>query len=630
MTTTTNMKNTLISLAMLKVQMDDQGQTYIDYFVPYFLQVFKQQFNKVDKQNTEVVFEKTQNDIKEIYGLEIPENVVELIIKRIIKSKLGVLKKENHKYFIVNVENIPGREGFALAERSIITVCNALVEFSKGKPLEFQNIEEAFEAILEFLSEFPIETLENIQKNSALPEFSHRNNKRIVLTALFIQHLNSHDTENYNNFSSIVKGYMLTNVLLCLDITEQNAKIRTCFYIDTPLVLSCLGFNGKARKKSTKELFELILKLGGELCVFSHTAEETQQIIAYYVNRSDTSHNTRRQELSTSDIVIIQEDFENLLNREKIKIKQTPTAANHKKSHKYQIDETKLERMLQEEIAYTGNKAHEYDAKSVAAIHLLRRGDIHYKLEQVPSLITDNKKLVKTIIKFEQENDIGGRCSAITSFMATNLLWLKKPMALPDLPMQTVIAQSYSLLDNPDLWEKFLQKINQLKEKGNITEAEFEYLRGSESVVEKILTEETLGDSSRLESDQKVYKICEEAKRKITRAAKREITRAAKREITQEAKRKITQEAMEKVAVVEKELSDIKKNHHAVSISIARVATIISYAVLAALLFILQYFLQETIITVFVTILSITGLCTYKKIHKFCKNRILSVLNRAQ
>lgn len=294
MANTDSMKNTLVCLAMLKVQMDEQKGVYVDYFVPYLLQIIKQQFDS-DNQNTELDSCDIQNNMEDMYGLKLPINVIELILKRIAKSYRRVLKKENLKYYIVNVEDIFNQdENFAAAERGAIAVCNALVEFSKDKPLPFQNIEEAFEAILEFLSEFSIETLANIQKNSALPELSHRNDKRIVLTALFVQHLSNNDTENYNNFSNIVKGYMLTNILLCLDITEQEAKIHTCFYIDTPLILSCLGCNGEARKKPIKELFALILKLSGKLCVFSHTVEEVQGVLASFCNHDDTFSNTKR------------------------------------------------------------------------------------------------------------------------------------------------------------------------------------------------------------------------------------------------------------------------------------------------------------------------------------------------
>lgn len=602
---TGSMKNTLVTLAMLKVQIDEQKEVYVDYFVPYFLQGIKQQYHANNK-HTELDFNETLEYIQSKYGLKIPLDVMELIIKRITKLHSKILKKETHKYFIVNVEDIPNQDtNFSGAERSITAVCNALVEFSKDRPLQFQNIEEAFEAILEFLSEFSIETLKNIERNNALPELSHRNNKRIVLTALFIRYLSEHDTENYNNISNIVKGYMLTNVLLCLDITEQGARINTCFYIDTPLILSCLGFNGETNKKQIKELFELILKLGGKLCVFSHTLEEVQNVIAFCGNPVDTPAYIKKQELTTTDILSIQGNLEDRLKKEEIKIVQTPTVANQKNSYQHQIDELELGNRLKQEIKYSGQKSHEYDAKSVVAIHLLRRSKVHYKLEQVPSLITKNAKLVSTVAKFEHDNNIGGRCSTITNFMATNLLWLKKPMESPDLPMQTVIAQSYSLLDSPGLWEKFLQKAEQLQQKGGITKEEIQYLRGNEGIIQGIVSEATLGDQDELGDEQKVF------------------------EITEKAKRKITQEAVDRTAAVEEKLSSTSEIVRKLSDFIAHVFTISSYATLGVLLLITQPVFPD-LASILIAILSVAGFLTYKIVCKFWKKKIANFVNNAK
>lgn len=612
MTNTNFRKNALVCLAMLKVQMDQQQGSYVDYFIPYFLQILKKQFDS-DNQNTELDFPDIQSSMESMYGLKLPIHVIELIIKRIAKSNPLVLKKENFKYCIVNVEDISNQdENFSAAERGTTAVCNALVKFSQDKPLPFNNINEAFEAILEFLSEFSIEAIANIQKNSALPELSDRNDKRIVLSALFVQYLSNNDTENYNNFSNIVKGYMLTNVLLCLDITEREAGIHTCFYIDTPLVLSCLGLAGEARKKPIKELFALILKLNGKLRVFSHTVEEIQGVLASYGKCGDTYSNERRHNLTTSDIVVIQENLEETLKKEKIKIEQTPTATNKRRLYKYQIDESKLENILKEKIHYRGQKAHEYDAKSVAAIHLLRRGKVHYQLEQVPSLVTDNTKLVATATEFERKNNLAGRCSAITSFMVTNLLWLKNPMESPDLPMQTIIAQSYSHLDNPELWDKFLQKAEQLQQSGSITKEEVQYLRGSERILQGIVSEATLGDSGDLENKQIVSAICEEAKRKITR------------------------KAMDRAAIAEGKLSIEKKKVLTLSACVAHVLTIMFYVLLALLLEFLfvpamEYFspaTQSVINTI--RIIAAGSTLTYKEVYKFCTNKILNWRNSAK
>ena len=55
--------------------------------------------------------------------------------------------------------------------------------------------------------------------------------------------------------------------------------------------------------------------------------------------------------------------------------------------------------------------------------------------------------------------------------MVTNLLWLRKPIETPELPMQIVFAQSYVLRgDDTKLWDTFLQNLEKMKEKGDLVQ----------------------------------------------------------------------------------------------------------------------------------------------------------------
>ncbi len=60
----------------------------------------------------------------------------------------------------------------------------------------------------------------------------------------------------------------------------------------------------------------------------------------------------------------------------------------------------------------------------------------------------------------------------------TNLLWLKKPTAAPDLPRNRVIADCYAATQPSDrLWRAYLDEIQKLEARGDITEEDYYLLR---------------------------------------------------------------------------------------------------------------------------------------------------------
>ena len=397
-------KTTLVSLAMLNTYMDRYNENYIDYFNPYFLQIIKKEFD-IKKTKIELDFEKIQGDVKSQYGLEIPLQTIGLIIKRIAIKYTSILKKDNieeqDKYFIISAEGIADNtEKIEEKRKSIIILSEALYEFSQNHILKFRDIEDAFQSILAFLSEFPVEILSHIQNSTILPKTCDRNPQKIVLISLFIEHLNDNDKENYNNFSDLVKGYMLTNALLCtnlntnsLDSHRKNRTINARFYIDSPVFLDFIGLgrSGKIGKKSIEELFSLIKNLGGRLCMFTHTVKEIKNILSNLIDFYDK----RPTYAPRSQIVETFENLEMKIKNKQITIVYTPTVAKNNRPDllQYQIDEARLEEKLKNEMEgdYKDRNAAGFDTRSIVGIHLLRqqnKNTENFQIEHTSSLIT--------------------------------------------------------------------------------------------------------------------------------------------------------------------------------------------------------------------------------------------------
>lgn len=86
----------------------------------------------------------------------------------------------------------------------------------------------------------------------------------------------------------------------------------------------------------------------------------------------------------------------------------------------------------------------------------------------------------------------------ITDIALTNILWLKKPLRMPDLPIKRVIADTYAAIHpSDDLWHSFLKEIDKLRELGEISQDDALLLRHSIEC-KQILMDKTLGDEHAL------------------------------------------------------------------------------------------------------------------------------------
>jgi hypothetical protein len=87
-----NSSETLSSLAMLKVNADTQGRDYLDYIVPFICYV-------LDRHRPQhVVDSAVRLLLKNEFGLDLPVQAVELVLRRLAKRKL--LKREHNRYHI--------------------------------------------------------------------------------------------------------------------------------------------------------------------------------------------------------------------------------------------------------------------------------------------------------------------------------------------------------------------------------------------------------------------------------------------------------------------------------------------------------------------------------------------------
>jgi hypothetical protein len=277
----------------------------------------------------------------------------------------------------------------------------------------------------------------------------------------------------------------------------------------------------------------LLKDVGSRVVCFSHTLQETENLLLasaqmLTARSTDGRHSNEIISYAISrgqgrtylemKAVRVESDLQNL----GISVRDAPD---------YQVrttcDETRMEEVLQAVVGYLRPETRLYDVKSLTAIWRLRGGRSQRNLESARAIfVTSNGNLVRASKQFFEEvpNGLQVPVCALDSQLGT-LVWLKQPMAAPDLPKRQIIADCVAALEPGNrLWQRFLEVVDQTREAGGVSEEDYATLRYTVSA-RRALVEETLGDEGAL-----------------TIGSVDDILRRAKAAMTQEAQERVRAE----------------------------------------------------------------------------------------
>ena len=352
-------KNTLTSLAILKVNVD-HGRDYLEYLRPFILQVL------VKHTPEPITDDVVSRLILQDFGLAIPNRVVEIVLRRIGRSRFI-----ERKYGIYRITSeVPDPQIYirmAEAERHITAVVEDLKNFSVGTTNPIVTDDAAITAICAFLSEFDITCLRSYLRGSAIPTPQGNHGRDIVLVSDYVQYLRRTAPVRFDSLMVLVQGHMLANALTCPDLrdTQSNFKNVT-FYVDTPVLVRATGAEGDDKRTAALELFSLVRSLGGKVAIFSHSREELQRVIQGAANflenpdgRGAIVLESRRRGTTRSDLLLLAEKLDDLISAANIDVEDTPSYIQE-----FQIDETVFEKVLGDEVSYYNPRARQYELRA--------------------------------------------------------------------------------------------------------------------------------------------------------------------------------------------------------------------------------------------------------------------------
>lgn len=479
----TNTSQSVISLAILKVNWDIVHRDYLENFVPILAECIR--LLPDDVVSTPVI----QSALKEKFGLRIPHNSINSILRRV--QKRGYIRAENRAY--KRDVNKLAQLNFNVVQQKVLrmheSVIQHLIRFCAERFEIKWTLDEAENAFQSYIEENQLSIIEYSKEFSPLiPSQEPRVKGAKYIVGVYIQYLQEGFLSDFEYVETIVKGNMLANAIFLADSGQSGRKFRkTEVFFDTSFLIFALGHAGEVRKDPCIELINMLYENGAALKCFRHTLEEIIGVLeacAYRLRRGQLRESygpsieyflMTGQTASDIELLIInlEKDLESL----RIQVVEKPPYVPE-----YLIDEKKLTEILETNIPYHNPQAPQRDVDSVSAIMRLRRGSDYYYVEECRAIfITTNNALVKLSRDFFYEDSAPTSVPpCMPDYLLTNLLWIKKPLDAPDLPRKRIIADYYAATQPEEhLWRKYLAEVEKLKQSGRVTSDDYFLLRYS-------------------------------------------------------------------------------------------------------------------------------------------------------
>ncbi len=516
----------LVSLAIVKVNWDKSRRGYADSFAP-FVAV------GLDAAGANSSVGSVRDRVARDFGIQLPENVVLNVLERARRN--GLARAEARRLFSptegatkLSAEVTQERARLARRRNRLIEVFISDAE-EAGTALTPGDAERI---LLHFIELHSSPLLAGILRGDLTGVPKPESETEEFLAARFIVGTLEREPEVAEYLGDVVKGSMLAASLYSTTPGDVERKFRaTTLYLDTPLLLKALGHEGERAAVPVLETVSLARASGAQLACFEHSVREIEGVLH---GVADVLATGRRPPAvrgvlshyltvgaSSSDLLEHVGSIEQRLHDIHVRVLERPP---HERE--VTVDELALRAALTDKVHYSSGAAVDHDIDSLTAIYRLRRGKRVEQIERCGALlVTDNTGLVGASSRFFKANESGGVAPAILDHNITTLLWAKASQSAPELPLNQIVADAYALLNpGPAMWRAYMDQIDQLRRRGEVSSDEVTQLRFSMEAHRAVVAG-TGGDSTRLTKSVVIDAL--EASRRAASEPEREARRSA-------------------------------------------------------------------------------------------------------
>jgi hypothetical protein len=493
----------LVSLALLKTNMDSNDQDVLDLLLP--LASYAAHKARLANPFSSGILAK---EIESHLGLRLPERAVQLLLKRL--QRLGHATRNKSEYTVTlwpgDLETIEDRaRSFRDKEDRVV---QNLAQFAQSMHARNWTIEDARRALEGYIDEYSIDCIQAHEGASPLPVQGKSPRNSHFVVSSYGNRISTDDPILFDFLIDVVKGRMLTNAVLGSDLVDRKQTFKgTQLALDTPLLIRLTGLEGEDASRLATDVVKLAAKAGATWIAFSHTLDEADGILRSVERGLDESSNAvgygdvflfaKRSGWQPSDITLRRAQLPDTLEARGIQVIPTPVYLPS-----LQIDEPALETCMHEQgLRHANEAAARHDINSVRSIYVLRRRATPRRIEAChAALVTTNAALARAAFQYGKRHESSMSVSTVvTEYSLAALLWLKVPLDDSDVPKHLFSATCHAALQpSPALWHSFLQQVDKLRQMGAITAEQHAVLR-SECKIHADLAHMTLGDENALD-----------------------------------------------------------------------------------------------------------------------------------
>lgn len=493
----------LSALALLKVSYDEHGSTFVDYVLPFVGDTIRA------SGTTNVTVTKLKTDLHDRYGLDIPEAVLNTLTRRLGRSGYG---ERSHGSFLPDKAALERDFNFEDRRREtqaqISSLANLFVDFLQSELNRVLTETEAIAALTAYTERNGLPILQRALREDQLITSLSLDDLE-YLASRFVIHVFEARLPARETLIVLAKGSKLASVLYLPNPSEVGRKFDELLaLLDTPTLLSALGYQGETAETAAREVLDLAYENGIRLGVLEDTVREIESILDAVGQKVGRRGYARTQlrgveahflkvGLNASDIKLLAAQLVGDLESLRVRVVPKP-----RMSVDLSIDEASLEECLQSKVRYPRREPLLHDLDALTATFRLRKGARPNDFESCRAIfVSTNVPLVRAGREFFRREYGEHWPLGITEDDFATLLWLKRPLAAPDLPAHRLLADAYNALE-PGLvdWGQYLEEIDKLKERGELAEEQYFFLRYS-SEAKQALMEEKLAKPSGITAD---------------------------------------------------------------------------------------------------------------------------------
>lgn len=492
----------LSTLALFKTAYDRHGATYLDYVTPFVGDTIR------STGTSGITTRDLRRAIVDRYGIEIPEGVLNTLTRRLARRGFG---RRSFGRFLPDQAKLSKSYDFEdqrnACHRAINDLAASFVTFVQTETGRHLSDSEATAVLIKYADRNGLPILSRAHEETPL-SISLTLDEMQYLTSLFVIRAFEKQLPEKDTLVMLAKGSKLASVLYFPDPKDVNRRVTgvTAFF-DTPTLLSALGYQGLEKERAAREVLDLAYQSRIDIRVFEHTLDEIREVLRGAGRRAKGSYFQRatwgvdahflQVGYTASEIELLIDNLEKDLRS--LRVRSLPRPPFHRE---LSVNEIELEDRLLREVRYPRRGALIHDLDAVTAIFRQRNGRRPTRFENCLAIfVTPNKPLARVSRDFFHQEYGGHWPLAITEDEFATLLWLKRPLAAPDLPERRVVADAYAALEPGFIcWESFLTEIGKLRENDKLSEDDYVLLRYSTATKDALMLE-TLGNPGALDAN---------------------------------------------------------------------------------------------------------------------------------